>query len=75
MKHFDVLLRYVISLVGNEEFTRSLTEKLLSYATGRKMTFTDGPVVDSILAEMDRSDGGLRDLIQQVVASDSFRQN
>ena len=59
----------------DETFTRCLTKKLLTYAIGRKLNSSDRPSIDKIGKEMASKDKGLRDLIQAVVASESFLQN
>jgi len=56
-------------------FTRCLTQKLLTYAIGRKLNSSDRPSIDRITGEMIGSEKGLRDLIQAVVASESFLHN
>jgi len=58
-----------------DQFTRCLTEKLLTYALGRELEVGDRPGIDKISKEMASKDKGLRDLIQAVVASESFLQN
>ena len=64
-------------LIGlqDETFTRCLTKKLLTYAIGRKLNSSDRPSIDKITKEMAHADKGLRDLIQAIVASESFLQN
>jgi len=64
-------------LIGlqDETFTRCLTKKLLTYAIGRKLNSSDRPSIDGIGKEMASKDKGLRDLIQAIVASESFLQN
>jgi hypothetical protein len=59
----------------DKTFTRCLTQKLLTYAIGRKLNSSDRPSIDRISEEMAGADKGLRDLIQAVVASESFLQN
>ncbi|MBT6852484.1 MAG: DUF1592 domain-containing protein, partial [Opitutae bacterium] len=59
----------------DETFTRCLTKKLLTYAIGRQLNSGDRPAIDRINKEMAKKDKGLRDLIQTVVASESFRRN
>ena len=59
----------------NETFTRCLTKKLLTYAIGRQLNSGDLPSINKISKEMAGKDKGLRDLIQAVVASESFRKN
>jgi hypothetical protein len=63
-------------VVAQEDtFTRCLTKKLLTYAIGRKLNSSDHPSIDRISKEMAGNDKGLRDLIQAIVASESFLQN
>jgi len=59
----------------DETFTRCLTKKLLTYAIGRQLNSGDRPSIDKISKEMASKDKGLRDLIQAVVASESFLRN
>jgi hypothetical protein len=54
------------------QFTRCLTEKLFIYAMGRRISFTDRDDIDRIVAAMPKHNFGLRELIQQVVASEPF---
>ncbi len=58
-----------------DQFNRCLTEKLLTYALGRELEIGDRPSVDRISKEFADNDKGLRDLIQAVIASDSFQRN
>ena len=64
-------------LVVAQEYTfiRCLTKKLLTYATGRELNSSDRPSIDRISKEIAGNDKGLRDLIQSIVASESFMQN
>lgn len=56
-----------------DEFTRCLTEKLLTYALGRELDFGDRNVIDTMLEEL--GNGGLKDLVTAVVLSESFGKN
>ena len=56
-----------------DQFTRCLTEKLFIYALGRRISFTDRDDIDEIVAVMPKHNYGLRELIQQVVASEPFQ--
>lgn len=58
-----------------DQFSRCLTEKLMTYALGRELEIGDRPSVDSILAELDRSNGGLHDLLRLIVLSQPFLTN
>ncbi len=63
-------------LVGKEDiFTGWLTKKMLTYAIGRQLNSGDRPSIEKVSKEMASKDKGLRDLIQAVVASGSFRRN
>jgi hypothetical protein len=56
-----------------EQFARMLTERLLTYACGRRIEPLDRPVVDRVLAATRKDDFRFRDLIEQVVLSQAFR--
>jgi hypothetical protein len=56
-----------------EQFARMLTERLLTYACGRRVEALDRPVVDRVLAATKKDDYRFRDLIEQVVLSQAFR--
>ena len=51
---------------------RCLTEKLLTYATGRRLEPVDRGEVNRILADLNKNDNRLRDLVHRVVQSDLF---
>lgn len=53
-------------------FTRNLTAKLLTYATGRAMGVSDRPEIDRLATELQKQGGGLLDLMQLVVISRTF---
>ena len=53
-------------------FTRNLTIKLLTCATGRAMDISDRPEIDRIATELQKKGGGLLDLMQLVVTSRTF---
>ncbi len=54
------------------DVTRCLTEKLLTYASGRILESTDRGEVDRIVAELEKKGNGMRDLIMLVVESNLF---
>jgi hypothetical protein len=56
-----------------DRFTRCLTEKLMTYALGRRLAFTDRETVDAIVAKSAKSGRGLRDLLKLIVTSEAFR--
>ena len=55
-------------------FIRMLTERLLTYATGRRMEALDRPVVNGIVNDLTRQGQGLHSLIDAVVQSSIFRR-
>lgn len=55
-------------------FTRVLTERLLTYACGRKFDAADRGQVDVIGTAVARRGNGLRDLVELVVQSEAFRK-
>jgi hypothetical protein len=61
--------------LANDQRTlaRSLTTKLLTFATGREMGFSDRETIKTIVGEAESRGFGVRDLIEQVVLSDVFR--
>ncbi len=62
-------------IARHEQFTHSLTEKLLTYALGRAPEFTDRTVIDGIVKDISANQGGFKDLVRAVVLSDSFGKN
>jgi mono/diheme cytochrome c family protein len=60
-------------LARKEQFARMLTERLLTYACGRRMEPLDRPAIDRILAAVQPNGYRFRDLLEQVVASQPFR--
>jgi cytochrome c551/c552 len=56
-----------------EQFVRTLTEKLLTYALGRGMTYADMPIVRSITREAGRRDYRFSSLIMGIVRSTPFQ--
>jgi hypothetical protein len=65
----DFLLRH------SEQFVRTTTEKLLTYALGRGIEYYDQPIVRSIARAAAEDDYRFDALIAVVVKSDPFRMN
>ena len=55
-----------------QQFTQCLTEKLLVYALGRRLSFADRDDIDQIVSAMPMHNYGFRELIQQIVTSEAF---
>ena len=60
-------------LSDREQIARCLTEKLLTYALGRGLGFSDRRAVNAIVASVAERQYGFRSLIHAVVQSDAFR--
>ncbi|MFT7515874.1 MAG: hypothetical protein ACI9QL_005109 [Candidatus Omnitrophota bacterium] len=54
------------------QIVRSLTTKMLTYATGRKLEAADRGEVDRIVHSLTQKEGGLQELVQLVVQSELF---
>ncbi len=61
-------------LAHPEQIARCVTGKLVTYATGHPVGFSDHQAVSRILTEAKPSDYGLRSLVHAVVASDLFQK-
>ncbi|MGL4400041.1 MAG: DUF1592 domain-containing protein [Luteolibacter sp.] len=61
-----------VLLKRQDLFTHMLTERLLSYACGRRIDAFDDPTVTKIATEMPARNHGLRTLIEAVVTSEPF---
>jgi hypothetical protein len=53
-------------------FARMLTDRLLTYACGRRMEALDEPAIEQIVAELPKKEHGLRSLIEAVIMSEPF---
>ncbi|MCA9116811.1 MAG: DUF1592 domain-containing protein [Planctomycetaceae bacterium] len=61
-------------LQNPDQIARCLTEKLLSYATGRSMGFSDRPAVEQIVTKVKQRNYGFRSLVHEVVQSELFHR-
>ena len=59
-------------LAREEQFAHCLTEKMLSYASGRLMEAGDRGEIDRIVNQLDAKGNRLRDLVHLVVQSPVF---
>lgn len=55
-----------------DTLSRTLATKLLVFATGREMGFSDRPVIDEIVRKNAAKGHGVRDLLHAVIQSDLF---
>lgn len=68
----DGLRNYLLTR-KKDVFTRLFCRKLLGYALGREVTLTDQPLIDAMIAGMDRHDGRVSSLVDTIVGSPQFR--
>ena len=54
-------------------FAECLSEKLLTYATGRSMNYSDRKVISAIVRNNIENEEGFRDLLLDLIDSESFR--
>ena len=62
-----------ILLEKKGQFTKNLAEKLLTYATGRGLTYTDKCQVDDLVKSVEKKGYRFSALVSAVVQSDPFR--
>ena len=60
-------------LSRSDVFVRTMTEKLLTYGTGRALKYTDMPAVRAIVRDAGRNNHRISSLIVGVVKSDTFQ--
>jgi hypothetical protein len=60
-------------LVYSDQFLRTVTEKLLTYAIGRSVEYYDMPAVRSIVRDASRNDNRFSSIIVGIVKSAPFQ--
>ena len=70
----DILEFKKLLLKNPDQFAVCLTERLLSYALGRELGFSDREAVEEIAGKTMKAGGGLRTLIHEIVMSDIFQK-
>ena len=66
-------LREALLVEGHNEFIRTVTEKLLTYALGRGVDYYDAPTIRRIVHDIEDDDYRWSALVQAVVESQQFR--
>lgn len=56
-----------------DQIAKALITKLLTFATGREMGFSDRPMIQQLVKESKQQGHGVRDMIKLVVCSPAFR--
>jgi hypothetical protein len=62
-----------VLMKDKEQFSRCLTEKLLTFALGRGVEYYDAPTIDRVSAELARNDYKFSTLVTEIVLSEPFR--
>ena len=71
---FSGFVEFRDHLAGDSDvITKTLTKKLLTFASGREMGFSDRKEIAEIVKKSSENGNGFRDLIQLIVASEIFR--
>ena len=65
-------LKEILASSRKQDFYRCLTEKMLTYATGRRLEAVDRGEIDRIARELAQGGDRLRDLVHLVVGSEIF---
>jgi len=74
-RRFDGFHQFRDYLADDESvLARTLATKLLTFATGREMGFSDRAAIGEIVRQSAENDYGIRDLIHLVVASEIFQK-
>ncbi len=73
-REFSGFLEFRDHLAEDEDvLARALTTKLLTFATGREMGFSDRPEINQIVKQSAEQGYGIRDLFELIVTSEIFR--
>lgn len=71
---FSTLAEYKAVLMSQKDrFARAFSVKLLTYALGRPIGYTDREVVESLVTTLQKNDYQIQSLIHAIVASEPFR--
>lgn len=72
-REFDSFEEFRTMIASDAEpIARNFAEKLVVYATGAPIEFADRDVIDQIVKQTEKTDFGLRSLVQAVVTSELF---
>jgi hypothetical protein len=67
-------LKKILANQHREEFYRTLTTKLMTYATGRGMEYYDVETIDQIVKRLDAEDGRFNALLTGIIESAPFQK-
>jgi hypothetical protein len=73
-RKFTTLEEYKAGLMAQKDkFARAFTTKMLTYAIGRPVGYTDHETVDGLVDVLKKNDYRIQSLIEAIVASEPFR--
>jgi len=67
-------LKHILAQKHAEDFYRTLTEKMLTYALGRGLDYYDVETVDQIVSRIEKSNGRASALVSGIVESAAFQK-
>ncbi len=67
-------LKHVLATARHRDFYYAFSQKLLTYALGRGVEYTDTTAVDALVVQLESSGGRLSALLQGIVNSAAFQQ-
>jgi hypothetical protein len=68
-------LKHILATAHREDFYRTLTEKMLTYALGRGLDYYDVETVDQIVASLQQNDGHFSALLDGIIESAPFQKS
>jgi mono/diheme cytochrome c family protein len=67
-------LKHILAQKHAEDFYRTLTEKMLTYAVGRGLDYYDVETVDQIVSRIEKSNGRASALLSGIIESAAFQK-
>ncbi|MCA9128533.1 MAG: DUF1592 domain-containing protein [Planctomycetales bacterium] len=67
-------LKKILVTNRKSEIYRCITEKLMTYALGRSVEYTDTDTVDSLVSELEKHDGQAQTLVRGIIHSAAFQR-
>jgi hypothetical protein len=68
-------LKHLLAVNHRDDFYRTLTEKMLTYALGRGLEYYDVETVDQIVSSLKKEDGRFSALLNGVIESSPFQKS
>ncbi|HEY2083697.1 MAG TPA: DUF1585 domain-containing protein, partial [Verrucomicrobiae bacterium] len=68
-------LKHILATNHRDDFYRTLTEKMLTYALGRGLEYYDVETVDQIVSSLKKEDGRFSALLNGVIESSPFQKS